>query len=95
MAIRRAQLARQMRLPEVGEAGQLRLAAAQVELQAEGFARVIETTYLRRAGIDPIDHGSHGSARPRLDLGLRHASAREIADGAMSALVSVRAALET
>lgn len=96
MTILRAQLARQMRLPEVGEAGQRRLAAAEVELQADGFARSIELAYLRRAGIEPVERAREGAAvaRPRPDLGLRHAAAREIADGAMSALASVRIALE-
>ena len=92
----RAQLARQMRLPEVGEAGQRRLAAAEVELHTEGFARSIELAYLRRAGVEPLQgtRGGESALRSCPGLGLRHAAAREIADGAMSALASVRIALE-
>lgn len=90
----RAQLARQIRLPEVGEAGQRRLAAAKVALHAEGFARSIELAYLRRAGIEPQEREEKAVPRPCPDLGLRHPAPGEIADGAMSALASVRIALE-
>lgn len=105
---------RQIRLAEVGEAGQARLAAARVQLGATGPAREIEERYLRAAGVGVTDAdpahmvaaprgGTTGTRTPTLtglravaespDLGIRHASARAVADGAFAALLAMRTAL--
>jgi hypothetical protein len=93
VAFDRRRYTRQVRLPEIGEAGQARLCAAKVTLATDGFARSIEERYLRASGVDPIEPvGGSATAMP-LDLGLRHEAAREVADGALRALVAIRAVL--
>lgn len=42
---------RQIRLAEVGEAGQAKLTAARIEPRTQGFARTVEAMYLRAAGV--------------------------------------------
>ena len=83
---------RQIRLADVGEAGQAKLAAARVALRTEGFARTIEERYLRAAGVGVAEAESQ---LPKLavDLGLRHTAAREVAEGAYAALVAMREVL--
>lgn len=90
----RARFGRQMRLPEVGEAGQARLANAEVRLDAGGFARTIAVRYLERAGVR-VDANERTDAerRPPIDLGVSHVAAREVAEGAMEALLAVRTTL--
>jgi hypothetical protein len=89
---------RQIRLADVGEVGQAKLCATEVKLGASGFARDVEERYVRSAGmkVAPPDGGSppppveqHLSA-----LGLHHRAASEVAEGALRALVAIRAALE-
>jgi sulfur-carrier protein adenylyltransferase/sulfurtransferase len=91
-----ARYGRQVRLPEIGEAGQERLSAATVALSATGFAREIEATYLRLAGARPVS--ADADVRPRAvkdpaSLGLRHAAAREVGEGAFFALSAMHAVL--
>jgi hypothetical protein len=93
MADARRRFTRQIRLSEVGDEGQARLAAAHVGLGGVGFARTIEERYLRGAGIDPT-----GTVAPprQLDvgaLGLRHSEARDVAEGALHALDTFRSLL--
>lgn len=90
---------RQIRLKDVGEAGQAKLLAASFAPRTTGFARTIEETYLRAAGVG-VDPSTRGAAaaenvltRGAPDLGLRHAAARDVADGAYAALVAMRAVL--
>lgn len=93
MALDRRRYGRQIRLVDVGEAGQARLCAAEVELATAGFARAIEARYLEGAGMRVE---GEGGAPARIDvatLGLRHVHAREVGEGALSALVAIRAAL--
>ena len=78
---------RQIRLADVGEAGQAKLEAARVPLRTNGFARSVEEAYLRAAGAQVVD-GERHFAKP--DLGLRHDAARDVADGAYAALVAMR-----
>ncbi len=79
---------RQIRLAEVGERGQARLEAAEVCPGGDEIARA----YLRLAGVKVVERG-------RVDvvdvvdvasLGLRHAAARAVGEGALRALVAMR-----
>jgi len=81
---------RQIRLADVGVAGQARLEAAAVGLATSGPARDIEERYLRAAGLHISDAPI---AQTVPDLGLRHDAARDVAAGAYAALLSIRAAL--
>lgn len=55
MSIDLVRYGRQVRLPEIGEAGQRRLSASEVVLAAANEAREIEATYLARAGVVVVD----------------------------------------
>jgi hypothetical protein len=91
MAFDRRRYMRQIRLAEVGEAGQARLVEAKVGLASRGYAREIEERYLRAAGIEPS-----GDRSPELSaevLGLRNPAAREVGEGAFHALLAFRRAL--
>jgi hypothetical protein len=93
----RKRYGRQIRLSEIGEAGQARLCAAAVRPSAVGFARTIEERYLRAAGLRLAPTSAEATnADADVDastLGLRHAAAREIGDGALRALKAIRSAL--
>lgn len=107
MATAGARHGRQIRLPEVGEEGQARLEASEVVLGGAGDAREIEATYLRAAGVKVREAHPNASARTRAKampeektstdavkaLGIRDPAAREVAEGAMRALVAMRTAL--
>jgi hypothetical protein len=90
---------RQMRLPEIGEAGQERLLASTVAPGATGeLARAVEVRYLERAGVTVREAREGGAAPPAIDdalaaLGLRHAAARDVGEGALRALAAMRAIL--
>lgn len=90
MSVRR--YTRQVRLPEIGEAGQGRLLAAEVRLAATTpFAREVEARYLRAAGITAITEG--GAPVDAAALTLRHPAAVEVGEGAYAALTALRRAL--
>lgn len=97
MTVDRRRYSRQIRLSEIGEAGQAKLCTAKVSLGAAGFARTIEERYTRAAGMQvtiaaqTVD--SSVEADDVANLGLRDASAREVAEGALRALALVNAAL--
>ncbi|HVH46580.1 MAG TPA: hypothetical protein VM925_29770 [Labilithrix sp.] len=93
MSTDRRRYTRQMRLAEIGEAGQAKLCAASVELGSGGFAKTVEERYARGAGMSVAAPGGGRSAVAVDALGLRHDAAREVAEGALSALVSFRAVL--
>jgi hypothetical protein len=108
MALDRARHGRQIRLAEIGEAGQERLAATEVVLGAVGDAREIEATYVARAGMRVVDDAradakekakalADGQAVARgealASLGIRDVKALEVADGALRALLAMRKAL--
>jgi hypothetical protein len=99
---------RQIRLAEIGEAGQERLLAAEVVLGAAGDAREIEAAYVARAGMRVVDDAredAKAKARAEADgteairkaalaaLGLRDSKALDVADGALRALLAMRKAL--
>lgn len=80
---------RQVRLPEVGEAGQARLAATTAPLGAIGFARTIEAKYLERAGLTTAESGTPAPVDVA-SLGLQNEAAREVGEGALRALAVLR-----
>lgn len=81
--------ARQMTLPEVGLAGQARLTASRVAVPADGsLAREVEARYLRGAGCTVVP----GEASALAALGLARGP-EAVGQGALAALVAVRAAL--
>lgn len=97
---------RQIRLPEIGEAGQERLCASEVAVQSSNDAREIEAEYLTRSGIRVVAAPSapaapaasaNGGTAARdevlASLGVRDAAARDVAVGALSALVAIRGVL--
>jgi hypothetical protein len=85
---------RQMRLPEVGEHGQRRLAAARVRLPP-GAAAMTTVTYLERAGLGAVQVACDASAPPfPHDSVFRHSAAREIGAGAWHALRCIIEVLE-
>jgi hypothetical protein len=81
---------RQVRLAEVGEAGQARLAGATIELRTRGEAAEIERRYLEAAGVGRVVERSE-DGEPALPFEVRDDAAREVARGAHAALASLRA----
>ncbi|MCL2723003.1 MAG: hypothetical protein FWD69_01060 [Polyangiaceae bacterium] len=94
MSFLRRRYERQIRVPEIGEEGQVRLGAAAVVLGGQGFVREIEATYLRLAGVGRVASCNLKVACVReLDvasLGIDHAAAREVAEGSLRALIAMR-----
>lgn len=108
MSIDRVRHGRQIRLAEIGEAGQERLRAADVVLSAAGDAREIEAAYVARAGMHVIDDeqlaakekakaqadgAAAEQAKALVSLGIVDVKARDVADGALRALIAMRKAL--
>ena len=94
---------RQIRLPEIGEEGQARLEASEVVLGGADDARAVEAMYLRLAGVKVREaHGTASAkakakARPDEKVAteaLKALGLRDVADGAMRALVAMRAILD-
>ncbi len=87
---------RQVRLREVGVAGQERLVATRAPLGGDGEARLVERAYLLAAGAQVRD-GADTDAPPLpvawASLGLRHPGPLEVGEGAMRALVAFRGAV--
>jgi hypothetical protein len=98
---------RQIRLQEIGEEGQARLEASEVVLGGAGDAREVEGMYLRLAGLKVREAYASASAKAKAKakpdeklatdavkaLGVRDRAAQDVADGAMRALVAMRAIL--
>jgi hypothetical protein len=107
MATAGARYGRQIRLPEIGEEGQARLEASEVVLGGADDAREVEAIYLRLAGVKVREAHGSASAKARAKakpdektatdavkaLGVRDLAARDVAEGAMRALVAMRAIL--
>ncbi|MDB4942109.1 MAG: hypothetical protein JWP97_1643 [Labilithrix sp.] len=87
---------RQVRLAEVGEAGQARLEAAEVVLGgAPSLARDVSAAYLSGAGVTVLVRDGEPGEDPALlaalaSLGITDPSAREVALGALRAVVVMR-----
>lgn len=89
--------ARQIRLPEVGEAGQRAIASARIPLVETGLAGEIERRYLEAAGVTRFSEVSGPSSRARRELPSPIAAidgpVGEVARGAFRALESLHAVL--
>ncbi len=89
----RRRYGRQIRLAEIGEAGQAALCSLEVSLASRGeHARAIERRYLEAAGARVVGTGDEAHEIVPT-LGLRHPEARELAEGAMHALDAIRASV--
>jgi hypothetical protein len=84
--------ARQAILPEIGEAGQARIAAATAVVRARGAAAEIAKRYLVAAGFGAV-HVEEASDAIAPPFDARDASARAVAEGAYRALVELRKAI--
>ena len=87
-----ARFARQLRLPEVGDAGQSRLCEAELSVGTTRASQV-QVDYLRRAGVR---HISRNQAEPEPFVHaehFRHEACRDIAAGAWLALDQIRRVL--
>lgn len=94
MSVDRLRYTRQIRLPEIGEAGQARLAAASVAPSGQGYARTIEATYLRLGGVGAVREDETGVLDvDGSSLGVRDPAARDVAEGALRALAAIREVL--
>ncbi len=93
MSIDRVRHGRQIRLPEIGEAGQERLATSTVAPAGRGNARTIETRYLRYAGVNVSELGGIVAEADVSCLELSHEAAREVGEGALRALAAMRVIL--
>ena len=91
----RLRYTRQIRLPEIGEAGQERLAAAKVPLSAKDEdAQALELGYLQAAGVIVVEGQS--SLVVDVDaLGLKDPAARAVGEGALRALAAIKEILGT
>jgi hypothetical protein len=84
---------RQMMLPEIGDAGQAKLARAVVALGGEGLSHEIAASYAERAGVGQVVAGPIDEAALAPSF-LRHAATRAVVSGARAALSALRGALE-
>ena len=100
-AAARARYGRQIRLPEIGEAGQARLCASEVVIGGPGDARNVEASYVARAGMRVVDVAAPDErpvdrdyAKLLASLGFADAAARDVGDGALRALLAMRKVLD-
>ena len=86
----RLRYTRQIRLPEIGETGQARLAEAKVSLSAKDEdSQALELGYLQAAGVTVVE----GERELPIDvdaLGLKDPAARAVGEGALRALVAIK-----
>ncbi len=108
MAVDRVRHGAQIRLSEIGETGQARLASSEVALRTVGHAREVEAAYLERSGLH-VDASARASSQAvrnaetcaeastyaavLASLGMHDVAAREVADGALRALFTMRKVL--
>jgi hypothetical protein len=92
-----ARFTRQIRLDEVGDDGQARLAAARPSLRGSGVSRLVEERYLAGAGVTLVaPHADMEEATSSLPswVSLLDPAARDVAAGAFSALTTIKRILE-
>ena len=90
----RDRFTRQRRLAEVGDAGQQRIEAAQIEVRGLDGAD-IEIRYLAGAGVGELRHDPRLAPEPFVHAPMfENEASRRVAAGAWRALVSLRRALE-
>jgi hypothetical protein len=81
---------RQVRLPEVGEAGQARIRDSRIEVCGNDGA-ILEAEYLCRAGVEVLDITPRKDPKPfRHERAFRFAASRRVGAGAWRALDQVR-----
>lgn len=86
----RLRYTRQIRLPEIGESGQARLAAATVSLSAKDEdTQAFELAYLQAAGVTVVEGGRELMVDVDA-LGLKDPAARCVGEGALRALVVMK-----
>jgi molybdopterin/thiamine biosynthesis adenylyltransferase len=90
---------RQTRLAEIGPSGQAKLCEAKVAIRSLGHVRTIERRYATASGM--VETEATPTVAPAIverdaaveRLGFRHAASRDVAEGALRALVAIRATL--
>lgn len=96
-AAERKRWGRQIRLAEVGEAGQARLCATTVTPSSRGDVGHFEVRYLTGAGVAVSSTGdapAAGDLEPLLSsLGVHHSASRDLAEGALRALSVLRSVI--
>lgn len=85
-----ARFSRQARLPEIGEAGQLRLLGSVHAVRGAGLAAEVEARYARAAGFGRVDAGCGAPDPEPAWIRELHPGAREVALGAHRALSAIR-----
>ena len=87
---------RQVRLAEVGESGQARLAGATIDVAAPGFAGEVEARYLAAAGVGSlrVREEPHAHAARAIDAGVvvtrgESGESERPADGPVAAFASL------
>jgi hypothetical protein len=84
---------RQVRLPEVGEAGQQRISAAKVRVSGNDGA-ILEAEYLCRAGVEVLTLTPSHEPKPfRHETAFRFPASRRVGAGAWRALDELRSLL--
>ncbi len=92
-----ARFTRQSRLAEVGASGQARICAAHVSISSAGFAGEVEAKYLAAAGVGDVTPRAEQEPKSSHfpdEFASLDPAAREVAEGAYAALVSLRKVLE-
>jgi hypothetical protein len=82
-----SRFSRQMKLAEIGEAGQVKIARGEVTV-ARGFSGWIASRYLAAAGVAKIRESEIEAADPRFDT--LDPAARDVALGAHAAVVAIK-----
>lgn len=89
-----ARYSRQIRLSEVGEAGQERICRCVAEARGRDGA-FVELSYLERAGVSAVSLGALAEPTPFAHAAaFRFDAARRVGAGAWRALVTLKIALE-
>ncbi len=90
-----ARYVRQILLPEIGEAGQARIARSVAHVGGAGSAQEVAGRYAEAAGFASVEPGvlDVGSLAPASIV--KDPAAREVLAGARAALRALRAALQT
>lgn len=85
---------RQRRLREVGDAGQVRIESARLEVH-DSEGALVEATYLHRAGVGRVTIEPRAGAEPFAHAAaFRFPAARTVGAGAWRALGKLRGALD-
>lgn len=81
---------RQVLLPEIGAAGQARLATSTAAVAGDGLHHEVATRYARAAGLGPIVAGAIDLDHLAPSAVCVHPSARMVLAGARAALAAIR-----